>query len=59
MRILKKGETLIEAKMPKIDDDGYSRMKLWEFMALFGPCMGLGQKEVVNPLEIIYEKEYT
>ena len=42
---------------PKLDDDGYMSMQLWSFMWIFGDHMIVGMPEVVNPLEIIYEKE--
>lgn len=47
----------IEPHMPKVDDDGYTEMKLWAFMQLFGPFTGMGCKTYIQPLEIIYELE--
>lgn len=47
----------IDASMPKVDEEGYTEMRLWEFMGIYGPHMGLAKKECIAPLEIIYRKE--
>ena len=49
--------TPIPASEPEYDSEGYTRMKLWEFMSLFGKHIGILKPDVVDPLEIIYEKE--
>lgn len=48
----------IEPTMPKVDADGYTEMQLWTFMQIFGPHTGMGFKNYIQPLEIIYEERY-
>lgn len=55
--IIKKGETPITPKMPKIDRDGYTKIQLWELMQIYGKYMKLGGTTCFKPLEIIYELE--
>lgn len=55
--IARRGGNPIEPRMPEVDSNGYSKMQLWDFMTLFGPYMQLGQKECVQPFEIVYDLE--
>lgn len=41
----------------KVDENGYTKFILWEFIELYGPYMTIGGPEVIKPLEIIYEEE--
>ena len=47
----------IEPTMPEVDEEGYTKMQLWYFMNIYGKHMEMGCKNVVEPLEIIYETE--
>lgn len=40
-----------------IDDEGYSKMQMWEFIQTFGPHIGMGSDKVVDPIELIVEGE--
>ena len=39
--------------LPSIDDEGYTRFQLWNFMSIFGYNMTCGSDPVISPLEII------
>lgn len=47
----------IHAKPPelKTDEYGYSKMQLWQFMEIFGPHIHMWEKNVIEPLELIFE----
>ena len=47
----------IEPTMPKVDDEGYTEMQLWQFMTIYGKHMNMGCNNVLESLEIIYEME--
>lgn len=50
----KKAEkVVIEPKLPKIDEDGYTRFSLWDFISLYGEHVGLGKKNVIEPIDIV------
>ena len=40
---------------PKVDADGYSRFQLWDFIHLYGNYIRMAAKNVIEPLEIVYE----
>ena len=42
---------------PKVDEDGYTRFQLWCFIELYGNYIGMCKKNVIQPLEIVYEGE--
>ena len=39
-----------------LDQDGYSEFQLWQLMNIFGAYMNLGNREVLDPLEIIVKR---
>lgn len=47
------GGVCAEPKMPKIDEDGYTEMTMWQFIELYGKDIGKINREVINPLDII------
>lgn len=47
------GGVCTEPKMPKIDEDGYTEMTMWQFIELYGKDIGKINREVINPLDII------
>ncbi len=53
--IRKRGGIPIQSFMPKVDEDGYTKMQLWGFIELYGEYIGMGKPNVIEPLEIIYE----
>ena len=48
----KAGRTVIEPHMPKIDKDGYTENTLWAFMELYGNHIGVGKRNVIDPINI-------
>lgn len=44
-------------KYPKVDEEGYTRMQLWDFMQAYGPYIGLAMPNVIEPLDIIVKEE--
>ncbi len=55
--IIEHGGKPIEPEMPKVDEDGYTRMQLWHFMELYGPFTHMAAQNCICPLEIIYTPE--
>ena len=51
------GRVICKPSYPREDADGYSKFQLWDFMNLYGEYMRLGNQEILNPLEIVYEAE--
>lgn len=51
------GREVCKPSFPKADADGYSRFQLWDFIHLYGSYIGMAQKNVIEPLEIVYEGE--
>ena len=49
------GEEKIKPHYPFEDEEGYSYFQLWCFINLYGGHMSMGEKNVIKPLEIIYE----
>lgn len=49
------GREVCKPSFPKVDADGYSRFQLWDFIHLYGNYIGMAQKNVIEPLEIVYE----
>ena len=47
------GGVCTEPKMPKIDEDGYTEMTMWQFIELYGKDIGKINREVISPLDII------
>lgn len=47
------GGVCSEPKMPKIDENGYTEMTMWQFVELYGKDIGKINREVIKPLDII------
>lgn len=46
-----------EQPEPRIDEDGFTEIQLWVFMAMFGKSMSIGKPNVIKPLEIVFNTE--
>lgn len=46
-----------EQPEPRIDEDGFTEIQLWVFMAMFGKSMSIGKPNVIKPLEIVFDNE--
>ena len=49
------GKEIHKPEFPKEDENGYTEFQLWRFMELYGRYMGMVSKNVIEPLEIVYE----
>lgn len=47
----------ITPKFPKEDENGYTEFQLWSFIELYGEYMGMTLSNVIEPLEIVYERQ--
>ena len=50
------GRKICKPKFPKEDENGYTEFQLWCFIELYGEHMGMTLPNVIEPLEIVYEK---
>ena len=50
------GREICKPKFPKEDENGYTEFQLWCFMELYGEHMGMALPNVIEPLEIVYER---
>ena len=50
------GREICKPKFPKEDENGYTEFQLWCFMELYGEHMGMTLPNVIEPLEIVYER---
>ena len=50
------GREICKPKFPKEDENGYTKFQLWCFMELYGEHMGMTLPNVIEPLEIVYER---
>ena len=50
------GREICKPKFPKEDENGYTEFQLWYFIELYGEHMGITLPNVIEPLEIIYER---
>lgn len=50
------GREICKPKFPKEDENGYTEFQLWCFMELYGERMGMTLPNVIEPLEIVYER---
>lgn len=53
----RKGVPLCSRPEPDIDAEGYTKMQMWCFMELFGPHIGLGKQNFIEPLEVVCETQ--
>ena len=47
----------IERYHPRVDDEGYTDIQLWQFMKIFGPAIKFGMPEQIIENNTIYIKE--
>ena len=50
------GREVCKPKYPTEDENGYTEFQLWCFMELYGEHMGMTLPNVIEPLEIVYER---
>ena len=50
------GRKVCEPRFPKVDGIGYTKFQLWCFIELYGEHMGLTMPNVIESLEIVYER---
>jgi len=50
------GEEFFSLDQLKEDEDGYVRFQLWCFMQQYGEYIGMSFPNVIEPLEIIWER---
>ena len=50
------GREICKPKFPKEDENGYTEFQLWCFIELYGMYMGMTLPNVIEPLEIVYER---
>ena len=50
------GREICKPKFPKEDENGYTEFQLWCFIELYGEHMGMASPNVIEPLEIVYER---
>lgn len=46
-------EKYLTSKLPRVDDEGYTEFQLHHFIELYGGYIGVGKKNVIEPLDII------
>ena len=52
-----KGLKPLECRYPKVDEDGYTKMQLWQFFELYGNHIGIAKPNVIEPLDLLFECE--
>lgn len=50
------GREICKPKFPKEGENGYAEFQLWHFMELYGEHMGMTLPNVIEPLDIVYER---
>jgi hypothetical protein len=50
------GREICKPKFPKEDENGYTEFQLWCFIELYGEHIGMTLPNVIEPLEIVYER---
>lgn len=43
----------IKPSMPKVDENGYTRFQMWNFMEIYGEHMGMAKLPVLETLNVI------
>ena len=56
-KVLNSGGRPIHPRMPKIDNEGFSKFQLHHFINLYGDYMTVGQKNVVEDISIYIDEE--
>lgn len=54
--IKSRGGKPITPKMPEVDEEGKTRIALWEFIALYGEHIGMAKPNVIEPIELESEE---
>lgn len=52
-----KGLNPIVPQMPSVDEDGFTKFQLWDFINIYGDYMGLARKNVIEPIEIYMDED--
>ena len=52
----KSGREVIKPHFPKVDDEGYTKMQLWEFMQIYGSHTGMGFHQYLETLNVVIEE---
>lgn len=55
--IIKRGGTPIKPGFPETDAEGYTVFLLWKFIQTYGKHIGMGAKNVIEPLNIYIKDE--
>lgn len=50
------GKEICKPQLPKEDENGYTEFQLWCFIELYGEHIGMALPNVIEPLEIVYER---
>lgn len=50
------GREICKPSLPKEDENGYVKFQLWCFMELYGMHIGMTLPNVIEPIEIVYER---
>ena len=50
------GREICKPKFPKEDENGYTEFQLWCFIELYGEHIGMTMPNVIEPLDIVYER---
>ena len=50
------GKEICKPSFPREDENGYTEFQLWCFIELYGMYMGMTLPNVIEPLEIVYER---
>lgn len=49
------GKQLISPCFPRVDEEGFTKMQLWQLMKLYGPYIDLGKENPFEQLRIYFE----
>lgn len=50
------GREICKPRFPREDENGYTEFQLWCFIELYGMHMDMALPNVIEPLEIVYER---
>lgn len=50
------GREICKPMFPKENENGYTEFQLWCFIQLYGEYIGMAMPNVIEPLEIVYER---
>ena len=51
------GREICKPQFPKEDENGYTEFQLWCFIKLYGKHIDMTLQNVIEPLEIVYERK--